>query len=266
MMNSPFIVDQAKALAARPEVNDEADPAKRAAALYRLVYGRSPSDEDVKLAVQFTRGEAESTPAPSAWAYGYGKFDEQKQRVASFESLPVFINGNWQGGRKLPDNKHGWLTLGPAGGRPGPGDDHAVIRRFTVPSNGKVVIDGQLRHDESQGNGVRGRIVSSRHGELASYSVNKSQAVTKLENIEVRTGDTIDFVVESRGDVTSDSFAWAPAIRLSRPQLADAAGNEGMKEYNAATEFSGPVTGGKLSPWEKYCQVLLDSNEFAFVD
>src|SRR3954447_21971036 len=46
MMNSPFIVDQAKALAARPEVSGEADPGKRAAALYRLVYGRSPADED----------------------------------------------------------------------------------------------------------------------------------------------------------------------------------------------------------------------------
>jgi hypothetical protein len=90
--------------------------------------------------------------------------------------------------------------------------------------------------------------------------------VTKLENIEVRAGDTIDFLVDSKGDVGFDSFSWAPTIRLARPQLADAAGNEGIKEYSAAADFSGPVAGGKLSPWEKYCQVLLESNEFAFVD
>ena len=90
----------------------------------------------------------------------------------------------------MPDDKLGWLMLDATGGHPGQGDDHAVIRRFTVPADGKVVIDGQLKHDESQGNGVRGRIVSSRHGELASYSVHKSQAVTKLENIRYLTGFT----------------------------------------------------------------------------
>ena len=57
MMNSPFIIQQAKALAARPEVSKEPEPAKRVEKLYRLAYGRAPTPDEVQGAVEFIRGE-----------------------------------------------------------------------------------------------------------------------------------------------------------------------------------------------------------------
>ena len=52
-MNSPFVLEQARRLAARPEVAGEADPARRVAALYRLVLGRPARPEEIELALRF---------------------------------------------------------------------------------------------------------------------------------------------------------------------------------------------------------------------
>jgi hypothetical protein len=68
MMNSPFAIQQAKALAARPEVAQEPEPAKRVEKLYRLLYGRSPAPDELWAAAEFIRGEEAfaSPETPSA--------------------------------------------------------------------------------------------------------------------------------------------------------------------------------------------------------
>jgi mono/diheme cytochrome c family protein len=53
LMNSPFAVEQAKAVAARPEVAGLTEPEARVDALYRLLYGRAPTSEEVDLGVRF---------------------------------------------------------------------------------------------------------------------------------------------------------------------------------------------------------------------
>ena len=81
-----------------------------------------------------------------------------------------------------------------------PGDQqHAAIRRWVAPMDGAVRIAGTPDHPSSSGDGVRGRIVSSRSGELATWNVHHTQAETVIENVEVKKGDTIDFVVDCRG-------------------------------------------------------------------
>jgi hypothetical protein len=56
LMNSPFVMEQAKALAARAT---ETDPAKRVAALYRLAYSRAPTADEAALALEFVKAPAE---------------------------------------------------------------------------------------------------------------------------------------------------------------------------------------------------------------
>jgi hypothetical protein len=90
------------------------------------------------------------------------------------------------------------------------------------------------------------------------------EAATTLGGIPVRKGDTIDFVVEPRANEDYDSFAWAPTLRLTGPAAA-VAGGEGVIEADAQRDFVGTSV-SPLNPWEKYAQVLLLSNEFAFVD
>jgi hypothetical protein len=52
-MNSPFVIEQAKALAARPEVAGESDVSRRVAAIYRLALGRAPTADECEMAGRF---------------------------------------------------------------------------------------------------------------------------------------------------------------------------------------------------------------------
>ncbi len=52
-MNSPFAVEQAKALAARPEVTATSNAEQRITALYRLVFTRNPETDEVQAGLRF---------------------------------------------------------------------------------------------------------------------------------------------------------------------------------------------------------------------
>ena len=55
MLNSPFVIERARALAAR--VPDQSSPETRVRALYRAALAREPSSDEVKLAISFIDGE-----------------------------------------------------------------------------------------------------------------------------------------------------------------------------------------------------------------
>ena len=156
----------------------------------------------------------------------------------------------------LPATTFGKAFLRAGGGEPGEQADQAVVMRWTSPVAGVLSIDGTLRHNQPVlpfGDGVRGRIVASRQGELASWSVNGSSADTRLNGIRVEKGDTLDFIVDSRRDPENDGFTWAPVIKV------------GERTWNAKNDFAGPRP-QHLDIWARYAQVLLETNEFAFVD
>lgn len=56
MMNSPFVVDQAKALARRSEVEKAKSDTERIQSIYRLVLSREPNAEELNLGVSFLTG------------------------------------------------------------------------------------------------------------------------------------------------------------------------------------------------------------------
>lgn len=268
-MNSPFIAEQARALAARPEVTRAADAAGRVRALYRLLFAREPSADEFALGARFLETPLlEAVPLRvTAWAYGWGEVDEGAGRLAAFHPLPYFTGTAWQGGPDLPDPETGWVYLTAQGGHPGNDRRFAAVRRWTAPADGTLSISGTLAHKNKGGDGVRARILSSRSGELASWTVCRLEAETRIRGVEVRRGDTIDFVVDCRTGPADDEFTWAPVLRM------DAASGSGTgtgaeapaPEWKAAAEFAGPPP-PVLTPLEKYAQALLLTNEFMFVD
>lgn len=67
LMNSPFVVEQAQALAARPEVAAAADDSARVAALYRLVLNRAPDSDELATCRDFLHAsQSEAKLAPLA--------------------------------------------------------------------------------------------------------------------------------------------------------------------------------------------------------
>ncbi len=265
LLNSPFVVQQAQGFLARPEIKSAGDDAQRIERLYRVAYQRAPERDEISLARKFLAMPVTSTNAttsePIVWQYGYGEFDDATSRVKRFRTLPHFTGTAWQGGKDLPDKKLGWVILNSEGGHVGNDLQHAAIRRWNAPHDGAVKIRGQLAHAAKNGDGVRGRIVSSSGGKVDEWIVHNSKATTNVERIEVKRGDTIDFVVDLRTGVDSDSFTWSPTIRYTTSD-----GKDGER-WNAKADFSGPRKEFKpLTPWERYAQALLLSNELMFVD
>ncbi len=251
-LNSPFVAEQSRALVARPEVVNAKNPTDKIRQLYLLVFGRTPQEQEVQSGVTFISQGEEPVPEPvggSAWQYGIGSGE-------AFRPFPVFVDGRWQGGSVLPSSSFGKAVMRAVGGEPGEGPNQAVVRRWVSPLSGTMSIEGTLRHNQNAvafGDGVRGRIVSSRLGELASWVVNGSSAETKLSGLQVEKGDIIEFIVDGRKDPENDAFAWAPVIAV------------GERTWNAKNEFAGPAP-QPLGVWARYAQVLLETNEFAFVD
>jgi hypothetical protein len=266
MLNSPLIERVTRQLAGRPDVGAAPDAAARIDRLYRLLFGRAPSADELADGAAFVAAEADETVRDNPWQYGYGRFDEASNRVVDFRPLAHFSGDRWQGGEKFPDEgKLSYLFLSPQGGHVGPDAATAAIRRWVAPFDGTVSISGTAAHRSPAGDGVLARVVSSQVGQISTWTLARIDAATNLQGVPVRKGDTIDFVVECRGDQNSDVFEWAPTVRANAAAVA-AAGDVGAAEYDAAKQFAGPGAGGGLSPWEKYAQVLLLSNEFMFVD
>jgi len=267
MMNSAFAQEQARALVRRPEVASAKSDRDKAAALYRVVFQRPADREEVALAQEFLRRPqtaAELRPSASAgWQYGHGQLDEATSRVRDFQVMAVRKDGRVSPVAAFPDETFGRLSVTATGGHPGKVPAVASIRRWQVPGRGKVKIEGTLGHANANGDGVRGRIVSSqgvRHGE---WTVRNTKAETKLE-LEVQAGETLDFVVDGVATSSFDTYTWAPTIAFTPDTDASYLT---ARTWNAKTDFdqdAKPVA--PLTRWEEFAQVLLLSNELAFVD
>ncbi|MGV3483656.1 MAG: PSD1 and planctomycete cytochrome C domain-containing protein, partial [Planctomycetaceae bacterium] len=144
LMNSEFILAQAEALSSS--------------------IARSVDAGTSGLAGDFQGLPSLKLPPPT-WRVGYGAFDETSSRTIAFHALPHFESGTWQGSAR-PDPVIGWVLLHASGGHTGNNPDFAAIRRWTAPVSGVVKITGSLSHASESGDGVRGRIVSSRSGSI----------------------------------------------------------------------------------------------------
>jgi len=265
LMNNPFVQSQARALAARAIAAAPESAEDRVAWMHQRAYQRAAAPEQAARALAFVQ-QAEATapviplaPPRPAWSYGYGRFDEAKGALASFTELPHFTGSAWQGGAAWPDGALGWAQITAEGGHPGNDLDHAIVRRWTAPTAGRVQVEGRIRHARTEGDGIAARIVSSKRGLLGAWYPHNSECDTNLYGIDVEAGDTIDFIVDIRAQLNSDEHLWSPVVTLMQ---------EPATSWNAQAEFAGPweEPPAPLNAWEKLAQVLLSSNEFLFVD
>jgi hypothetical protein len=263
-MNSPLVVEQARALAARAEVAQASDTAARIQALYGLIFARAADADEIAVGMKFLDSPPVSEAAEaSVWQYGMGEYDEAAKHVRNFTSLAHYHEGMWRGGSQLPDSTIGWVNLTAQGGHPGGDLKHTAVRRWTAPQAGFVKIEATLSHGAEGGDGVRGRIVSGRAGELGSWTIHHGKVDTNLDRIEVHQGETVDFVVDCLTNEAHDAFGWSPIITLSTAGEGDGQ----PRRFSALADFFRPVQKPiTLSPLDQYAQALLLANEFVFVD
>ncbi|MHB8864216.1 MAG: PSD1 and planctomycete cytochrome C domain-containing protein [Pirellulaceae bacterium] len=70
LMNSPFVMERAKTIAARPELTAAATTAERIDAMYKLIFARAPSQEEIQIGEAFLDVDApadRSDPLNAPW-------------------------------------------------------------------------------------------------------------------------------------------------------------------------------------------------------
>lgn len=266
MMNSPFVAEQARLLAARAET--AAATEARIAAMYRAALSRDPLPRELELGTAFIDGQEtapQSIPyhAPSDWKYGYGTIDAETGRVTSFTEFPHWTGDAYQGDKTLPAKQSGLARLDRLGGHPG-GGDIVAIRRWVSPASATLACMGELHHYSSEGDGIAGYVISSRQGLLWKGEAQDGMTITVFDGAEVREGDTIDLIVASKADEREDTFRWHPRLYLTSPDAGKLPKQDWLSRFDFAPPP--PTPPAPLKPWEQYAQVLLMSNEFMFVD
>lgn len=261
MLNSPFVMEVVRNMAGRIEFNGISNEG-RVKKAYDILFQRAPTPIEIQLALQFI--SKPSVAAAPVWQYGYGGVEGQK--VTNFTPLPHWSGAQWQGSAAFPDSKLSYLMLNKQGGHPGADLQHAAIRRWVSPIDGSVKIEGSLYHPEKQGDGVRGTIVSSRIGKIGEWNAHTGRTDTSVQDIEVKKGDTLDFVVDCRGSQDFDGFTWVPTIKQMQGSGAKTVALGRLLSWSAESDFGGPVAQQSFSRWEKYLQLLMMTNEFCFVE
>jgi hypothetical protein len=233
--------------------------------LHRRIYQRDPSQEELQLAGKFFERVSEVpkdewTESQKAWSYGYAPIDVAAKRLGDFQPLPHFTGTSWQGGGSYPDDKLGWLQLTAAGGHPGNDHQHAIVRRWKARQSMIIDIESIISHEVAEGDGIRAWVIHNGQRVLFEQKVHRSQAECRLKAVSVHQGDTIDFVVDIADTLNSDQHLWAPKIQ--RADLDASQSSEGR--WDSQVDFRGPET-AKLTPLAQWIQVLLMSNEAAFL-
>lgn len=241
MMNSPFMLEQARAAATRATGNAEA----QAHTLTRDILKRRPTREELEDFVAFL-----GTPkARSAWSYGTGRMHDGH---SLFTPFPHFEHDahSYRGGPKFPDPKLDWASLNKLGGHPS--DKIGVIRRWTAPKNMHVRIESSIKIPNDKSDGVRVRAISSVHGNLKTAVVPHGDPLPfNLGERWVEAGEHIDFLVTKHKTIGYDTFHWAPKITARDGQT-----------WFAEHDFKPPQSDKAA----QLAQLLMCSNEFLFVD
>lgn len=276
-LNHPFVAAQARGVVAEiqrqhPEGLSARELAWKLDEIFQRVLQRKPTEEERKgltdwlsYAEQIGTGADESQQAErmKSWAYGYGQVDTPNQRLIDFTELPYKTVTHRQGGESLPDAKLGWVHITARTIHTGNDLQHSAVRRWIAPGEGKVSIRSIAKHVHEQGDGVRGILLSSRHGILKSQVVAHAEEAFHVENVAVQEGDTIDFIAELHGSLSYEDLDWVPDVDWT--PLSASVGASVVRNWNGADDFPRSLR-IPLSPLEQLAQMLLVSNEAFFVD
>ncbi len=287
LMNSPFVLSQAKALAAKSlplakgSSTDSSVPfrKKRIQNLYRMALSRDPQQDELKLALDFTDTDviqvfrqsvrdSNSLSEQQPWHHGFGGWEDNQ---ITYQPFPHFNGQSWQFSDEFPHPDFGYLRLTAEGGHTGASNTLSPIRRWTAPLSGTFNISGTLEHPSDQGDGVTAQLAVSGRGILHQWAAHNTSTETLASEVQLAQGENLYFIVHFNQNTGWDSFNWNPTIDLldseAEPKWAGATSWHSKTEFTAASnEQKNAVNRKPLDVWTQLAQTLLLSNEFAFID
>ena len=101
------------------------------------------------------------------------------------------------------------------------------IRRFDAPRDGEVTVSGRVYKLHLQGNGIRAEIrLNDRSLWNAEIDGPDEKGKTHELKLRVKQGDSLRFLVDSRGQISCDTTGWDPAVSYT-----------GGETFQASTAF-----------------------------
>ncbi|MDF1814513.1 MAG: PSD1 and planctomycete cytochrome C domain-containing protein [Verrucomicrobiales bacterium] len=267
-MNDEFAILQARRLTGfASETEDEKVRRGRINNLYQRVFQRDASPGEIKLGSEFLDQAADGVEVEdrSGWQYGYGSSEEGVSAEERFKPFPYFSKSrdSYQFSEGYPHPKLRHLDLSANGGHPGSDTSLSSIRRWIAPYSGKFKIRSELQHSRKNGDGIRGRLFSSRQGLLRNTHVFNETKGINFPELELEEGEILDFTVDCRTSPNSDAFRLT--IEISRVGDTEYAA-PGMKTaWDSQTDYTGPPP-PPLTKWQQFAHALLQTNEFLFID
>ena len=266
LLNNRQAIELARSTAkqVRSEVSlDDHDALCRA--MFQQVLARAPSETELSAASEFLKrppSEIEPTLDMRAlWSYGTAEVDD-RQRVSRFTPFTIFKSNRWQTSQKFPaDPPMGYAYLSTENGHTPHDTQRAVVRRFTAPFSGQVRLRGQMAHRSESGDGFRATIWIGDEQKFSETQKKNNRPYGPIKG-RIEAGQTIDLVAAPGQSDSFDTFSWRVSIRLI--------GDDGrVLESESMKHFSGPFDPESNQPLDRLgqlAQILLMSNEFAFVD
>lgn len=271
LMNSPQAIEEIRNLVNRPEMLSNATPEEKVTHLFKTTYQRIPSDEEMRLTLNFIAGKRQDkldTPPHFAWEFGYGKYDSEGGRVLDFRPFP---ESSSRSSMFLPDRKVSREDVREKKARPyevsmtGTGGAFAndtrrtLIRRWTAPVSGEIDISGELNGRSGGAEVMIAAVVSSKHGKLAEWKLTGKDQEATVKKFHVEENETIDFVVMPLKKLPIAYFNWAPTISMGEKNWKTA------RDFNTAArqERTGSTP---LNAWERLAQVMIFGNELMYIN
>jgi len=262
-LNNPFVMNRAADLAEQSKsASSDQNLSPRIQQLCRTILLREPELLEVTGMAAFVRRIEAEQAIPggvSGWSYGYGTLDETAGAVTQFTVFPFSGDGKWQGGATLPDPVLGWTSLQKQGGHTGGDLAHCAIRRWTADTDCRVLVNAVISHATEQGDGVRFRVVKAGRGVVSDVAVHNTTTPTATDAMDVKAGESIDFVIDCRTNENHDSFS-------SKILVTQSVNGKVQRVWNSEDDFRDQPGSIRLDAWAQLAQALLLTNEFAFVD
>lgn len=292
MMNSEFPMEMAAGVTEQLGLSTASSDDTEAALkkLYFHMFQREPGAGEMAAGRAFIEGGTKDTNTPakkpaqttpkSDWQFGYATYDRATAKHGIGGEISLFpFHGpeKMQGGAEFPDQKNGfgWLQLRPAGGHAG-GGQYCLVSRWISPVSGKIEISGEFIHVSDIGDGVRATIYRNRSEQLGQWISHHKTSNTNLKSLTVEKGDTIDFVVDSIGGGSYDSYQWNPLIVPTKvtPTIAGRTAWSPKRDFpkppakpnKVEVEKNMTSAPDQFGPWEQLVQVLMMSNEFVNIE
>jgi len=263
-LNGRMVIRQAEKFANDAAFKALPDDRAKVLSIYHKLFQRVPAEEEVRAAQDWIESVNPADYAPKLG--GYWEVRHAPDTGAPNDDLstfPIYANEVWKTGPDPATAPIRWLNVGAGGGHASA--HHTMVLRWRATGSGQVKMTGHLKRNQKGGNTLAWRIDGK--GKALAEARFSPESSVDIEGawIDVKPGDTMDFVLRAPEGDACGSVNWKLSIegRESESQPVTEVGNF-AKQFPTSND---PAPGVQLAnPWADLVQMLWASNEFHFVD